>query len=185
MIRRDSSCSPSSSMTAMCERLRCRSMTTECIGGPPSIRGFTERPWHSAPGTGSLGGPLLHDIKWDVAKLEVNVTIPTTKSQLATLDARYVDSTGVINRLKCDFQLDAGGRAVLKFEGTAVPAGEFARADIINPAAPLTDPFGGQSSPPPRPASDPIRSGSLPRPATCQQVAGRHLRSAGAHGLPC
>ena len=82
-------------------------------------------------------------VKWDVGKLEVNVTIPTLKSQLASLDARYVDSTGVVNRLKRDFQLDAGGRAVLKVEGTEVPAGEFARADIINPAAPLTDPFGG------------------------------------------
>ena len=82
-------------------------------------------------------------VKWDVGKLEVNVTIPTMKSQLATLDARYVDSAGLINRLKRDFQLDAGGRGVLKIEGTAVPQGEFARADIINGLAPATDPFGG------------------------------------------
>ena len=82
-------------------------------------------------------------VKWDVGKLEVNVTIPTMKGQLATLDARYVTSTGVINRLKTDFRLDAGGRGVLKVEGTAVPQGEFARADIINGLAPATDPFGG------------------------------------------
>jgi hypothetical protein len=82
-------------------------------------------------------------VKWDVGKLEVNVTIPTMKGQLASLDARYVTSAGTINRLKRDFQLDAGGRGVLKIEGTAIPQGQFARADIINGLAPATDPFGG------------------------------------------
>ena len=81
-------------------------------------------------------------VKWDVAKLEVNVTIPTLKGQLATLDARYLQN-GVVNRLKQDFTVAPDGRAVLKFEGAAVPQGSLARVDIINPAAPLTDPFGG------------------------------------------
>jgi hypothetical protein len=82
-------------------------------------------------------------VKWDVGKLEVNVTIPTMKGQLASLDARYVTSAGTVNRLKQDFQLDAGGRGVLKIEGAAIPQGQFARADIINGLAPATDPFGG------------------------------------------
>jgi hypothetical protein len=62
-IRRERSTSPCSPMAARCERLRCRSMPTEFIRGPPSVRGLTLRPRHIAPGTGALGGPLLHGIK--------------------------------------------------------------------------------------------------------------------------
>src|SRR5438034_10780830 len=54
---------PASSSAAMCERLRCRSIPTEFICGPPRSGVISVRPGHSAPGTRSLGGPLLHDIK--------------------------------------------------------------------------------------------------------------------------
>ena len=81
-------------------------------------------------------------VKWDVAKLEVNVSVPQLKSQTVSLDARYLNG-GVITRLKRDFVLDPGGKASLKFEGAVVPQGSLARVDIINPAAPATDPFGG------------------------------------------
>ena len=61
--RRESSCSPCSSTTATCERLRCRSIPTYTMRGPPSVPEHNARPGHNAPGTGSLGGPLIHGIK--------------------------------------------------------------------------------------------------------------------------
>src|SRR5215204_4551346 len=37
--------------------------------GPPSVPEHNARPGHSAPGTGSLGGPPIHDIKFRLDSL--------------------------------------------------------------------------------------------------------------------
>src|SRR5829696_6284346 len=52
--------------------------------GPPSVREHNARPGHSAPGTGSLGGPLIHGIK----KLMV-MAVFLVRGAAAGADARY------------------------------------------------------------------------------------------------
>src|SRR5947207_587416 len=61
MTRRESSCSPCSSSAQSCEDLRCRSIPTYTITGPPSVEGRLGR-GISPPRPERLGGPLLHDI---------------------------------------------------------------------------------------------------------------------------
>src|SRR5437763_6985033 len=59
--RRESSFSPCSSSAQSCEDLRCRSIPTYTITGPPSVEGRLGR-GISPPRPERLGGPLLHDI---------------------------------------------------------------------------------------------------------------------------
>jgi hypothetical protein len=75
-------------------------------------------------------------VKWDVGKLEVNVTDldPALANQTLTADARYIQANGTIVRIKPTMTLDAGGRGRLNL--LPDPTWSFARLDVSVPAVP-------------------------------------------------